>query len=97
MKNRAGPRVTRPKKKPGYQLPEALVLAVKDAVEQGAAESQNAFVERALVRELRVSRLRRLESAYAAAASDPEFLEDMRSTTEAYDCAAGDGLKGPES
>ncbi|MFN2384117.1 MAG: hypothetical protein ABR559_07630 [Gemmatimonadota bacterium] len=89
-------RATQPRKKPGYQLPEALVLAVKEAVERGAAESQNAFVERALVRELRETRRRHLESAYAEAAADPEFLEDMRSIIEAYDCAAGDGLRGAE-
>ena len=82
-----------PKKKPGYQLPEALVSAVKDAVDQGAAESQNAFVERALIRELREARRRRLYDAYAAAASDPAFVEDMGSTNAAFESTAGDGLK----
>ena len=95
MKKVIGRRDTQPRKKPGYQLPEALVLAVKDAVEQGAAVSQNAFVERALVRELEAIRHRRLEMAYDEAASDPAFCEDMRSITTAYDSAAGDGLKRP--
>ena len=62
-------RSSTPRKKPGYQLPEALVRAVKDAVDQGAAESQNAFVERALIRELQEARRRRLYDAYAAAAA----------------------------
>jgi hypothetical protein len=82
-----------PRKKPGYQLPEAIVRAVKDAVDQGAAESQNAFVERALIRELREARRRRLYDAYAAAASDPAFMKDMGSTNAAYESTAGDGLK----
>jgi Arc/MetJ-type ribon-helix-helix transcriptional regulator len=85
-----------PRKKPGYQLPEALVRAVKDAVEQGAAESQNAFVERALKRELRETRRRRLYDAYAAAASDPAFLADMDSTTAAWESAAADGLNSDD-
>jgi hypothetical protein len=85
-----------PRKKPGYQLPEALVRAVKDAVDQGAAESQNAFVERALVRELREVRRRQLYDAYAAAASDPAFLEDMASTTAAWEPTTADGLRSDD-
>jgi PAS domain-containing protein len=85
-----------PRKKPGYQLPEALVRAVKDAVDQGAAESQNAFVERALIRELREARRRLLYDAYAAAASDPAFLADMDSTTAAWEPAAADGLSSDD-
>ena len=79
-------------KKTGYQIRLSVVKAVREAVDQGAAESQNAFVERALVRELKELRRREVYEAYAEAARDPAFVEDMGSTTEAYETAAGDGL-----
>lgn len=82
-----------PLKKTGYQVRLSVARAVRDAVEQGAAESQNAFVERALVRELKELRRRRVYEAYADAASDPEFRKEMGATTEAYEPAAGDGLR----
>lgn len=66
--------------------------AVKDAVEKGAADSQNAFVERALVRELKELRRQRVYAAYAQAAADPMFAEDMGSTTAAFESTARDGL-----
>ncbi|MGH7573143.1 MAG: hypothetical protein ACREMK_15075 [Gemmatimonadota bacterium] len=81
-----------PPKKTGYQIRLSVAKAVREAVDQGAAESQNAFVERALVRELRELRRRQVYEAYAEAARDPAFKEDMGSTTEAYEPAAGDGL-----
>lgn len=81
-----------PRKKTGYQLRHSVVMAVRDAVREGAAESQNAFVERALIRELKELRRGRVYDAYAEAARDPLFLEDMKSTTAAYDPATGDGL-----
>lgn len=58
----------------------------------GAAESQNAFVERALLRELKELRRQRVYDAYAAAAADPLFMEDMRSTTTAFEVATADGI-----
>ncbi len=81
-----------PRKKTGYQLRLSVVIAVREAVRDGAAESQNAFVERALIRELRELRRGRVYDAYSEAARDPLFLEDMRSSEAAYDPAAGDGL-----
>ena len=80
------------RQKTGYQLRRSLVLAVREAVREGAAESQNAFVERALTRELRELRRIQLEEAYAEAADDPLFQEDMDSTTAAFDPAVGEGL-----
>lgn len=82
-----------PLKKTGYQVRLSVARAVRDAVEQGAAESQNAFVERALVRELKELRRRRVYDAYADAARDPKFMQDMGATTEAYEPATGDGLR----
>ena len=81
-----------PLKKTGYQIRLSVVQAVRDAVDQGAAESQNAFVERALVRELEELRRRQVYDAYAEAAGDPAFLKDMGAVTEAYDPWAGEGL-----
>jgi hypothetical protein len=86
-----------PLRKTGYQLRQSVIDAVKAAVEQGAAESQNAFVERAVVRELRELRRQRVYAAYAEAAADPEFLADMQAVTEALDPAAGEGLEEPDA
>lgn len=82
-----------PPRKTGYQIRHSVVKAVREAVERGAAESQNAFVERALIRELKELRRRRVYEAYADAARDPDFMEDMGPTTEAYEQTAEDGLQ----
>lgn len=81
-----------PRQKTGYQLRRSVVLAVRDAVRDGAAESQNAFVERALVRELRELRKANLSAAYGEAARDPVFMEEMKATDAAWDAVTGDGL-----
>jgi hypothetical protein len=81
-----------PRQKTGYQLRRSVVLAVREAVREGAAESQNALVERALTRELESLRRDRVYAAYAEAARDPVFREDMESTTAAYERTVGDGL-----
>ena len=81
-----------PRQKTGYQLRRSVVLAVRDAVRDGAAESQNAFVERALVRELRELRKANLSAAYGEAARDPVFMEEMKVTGAAWDAVTGDGL-----
>lgn len=81
-----------PLKKTGFQIRRSVLQGVRDAVEEGAADSQNAFVERALVRELREIRRRRVYEAYAEAADDPAFREDMSSTSNAFDATVGDGL-----
>jgi hypothetical protein len=81
-----------PRQKTGYQLHRSIVLAVRDAVHEGAAESQNAFVERALIRELRELRKEKLAAAYEEAASDAAFMEEMRAVDAAWDVTSGDGL-----
>ena len=85
-----------PPRKTGWQVRASVVDAVREAVAKGAADSQNAFVERALVRELEELRRRRIYDAYARAAADPVFTDDMRSTGTAFDTAAGDGLPDVE-
>jgi hypothetical protein len=86
-----------PLRKTGWQVRQSVAEAVKAAVERGAAESQNAFVESALIRELKELRRQRVYQAYAQAAADPVFLEDMRSTTSAFEASAGDGLARAEA
>lgn len=81
-----------PLRKAGWQVRQSVVDAVREAVEAGAADSQNAFVERALIRELQELRRQRLYEAYAEAAADPAFMADMASTTAAFDATAGDAL-----
>lgn len=81
-------------RKTGWQVRSSVADAVKQAVEAGAAESQNAFVERALIRELRELRRRRVYKSYATASADPIFMKEMREVTGAFDRFAGEGLPG---
>ncbi len=81
-------------KKVGWQVRQSVAEAVKEAVENGAAESQNAFVEDALLRRLKELRRDKIYSAYEEAAQDPIFMEDMRSITEAFSGTVRDGLEG---
>ena len=81
-----------PRQKTGYQLRRSIVLAVRDAVQDGAAESQNAFVERALIRELLELRKEKLAAAYEEAARDSTFMQEMRALDAAWDVTSGDGL-----
>jgi hypothetical protein len=82
-----------PPRKAGYQIRTSVFLAVRDAVERGEAESQNAFVERALIRELKELRRRRLYEEYGRAAGDPAFVTDMKAISDAFEPASGDGLE----
>jgi len=75
------------------QVRQSIAQAVKDAVERGAAESQNAFVEEALLHRLKELRRAKMYTAYEEAAQDPAFMENMRSTGAASDVAAPDGLE----
>ena len=77
---------------PGWQVPSSLADAVKQVVLDGAAPSQNAFVERAVVRELRELRRRQLHEAYAAAAADADFVNEMGDVDHEFEPTVGDGL-----
>ena len=80
-------------KKVGWQVSQSIAQAVKDAVEHGAAESQNASGEEALLRHPKELRRAKVDAAYEEAAQDPAFMEDMRSTGEVFDVVASDGLE----
>ncbi len=79
-------------RKTSFRLPEELLDAVARAVERGEAESQTAFVERALRHELASLRRSELREAYAAAARDERFREEAETLDREFDPAVGDGL-----
>ena len=81
-----------PLEKTGYRIPRSVVSMVRKAVEAGEARSQNEFVERALRRELRAVRQRRLYEEYGEAAQDPEFRADLHDLADAWGIADADGL-----
>jgi hypothetical protein len=89
---RRGRTSAEPLRKAGWQVRRTVLEAVKHAVEHGAAESQNAFVERAIIRELRDIRRQRVFDAYAQAAADPVFMAEMEALTNAFDNTTADGL-----
>lgn len=90
--NRRGRSGTDRPRKVGWQVSQSIADAVKEAVAKGAAESQNAFVEDALLRRLKELRREKIYASYAEAAQDAAFMEDMASTTEAFSVTVRDGL-----
>jgi Arc/MetJ-type ribon-helix-helix transcriptional regulator len=89
------PRLTRrddPLEKTGYRIPRSLVAMVREAVGAGEARSQNELVERALRRELRVIRQRRLYEEYARAAENLTLANEMADVARDWSGALGDGL-----
>ena len=74
----------RPKRKVTYSLPEELVKDIAQVVSEGAAPSYSAFVEEALTDAVKSARERALAEAFADAASDPVFLDDIDRTMEAF-------------
>jgi Arc/MetJ-type ribon-helix-helix transcriptional regulator len=81
-----------PLEKTGYRIPRSVVSLVREAVEAGEAKSQNELVERALRRELRAIRQRRLYEEYAMAAADPAFMGEMGGEESVWSVSLGDGL-----
>lgn len=60
-----------------FVLPASLAQDLRKAVEKGAAPSQNAIVREALKREMKRLREVEIEKAYAAAAADPLYVQDL--------------------
>ena len=60
-----------------FVLPTSLAQDLRRAVENGAAPSQNALVREALRREMKRLREEEIERAYAAAAADPLYIQDL--------------------
>lgn len=77
-----------------FRIRASVLDAIRIAVEAGVAPSASAFVEEAVTDRLRELRRARVYRAYAEAAQDPAFLEDMEETTRAFDGSTADGLPG---
>lgn len=71
-------------RKATFSIHADVLGAVDEAVARGAAPSKNAFVERALVHELRELRRQERKSRWQAAAHDPAFLRDLQEVEEAF-------------
>jgi hypothetical protein len=85
-----------PPRKTGWQVRSSVAEAVRRAVDEGAARSQNEFVERALTRELREVRRRKVYDAYVRAAADEAFVREMGDIEAEFEVATGDGLSRSE-
>lgn len=86
-------RGTDPLRKPGWQVRTSVADAVREAVEEGVADSQNALVERAVLWFLSEKRREKLYASYAEAARDPAFMADMRDVSDSFESTAADGLR----
>ncbi len=82
-----------PLRKPGWQVRTSVADAVRKAVEEGVAESQNALVEHAVLRFLAEKRRDKLYASYAEAAQDPAFIADMRAVSDDFESTVADGLQ----
>ena len=67
-----------------YSLPDDLLSEMETAVREGAAPSYSAFVAQAVREQLHRQHEQRLKDAFAAAAEDPLFLEDVEETMRAF-------------
>ncbi len=67
-----------------YSLPGDLLSEMETAVREGAAPSYSAFVAQAVREQLHRQHEQRLKEAFAAAAKDPLFLEDVEETMRAF-------------
>jgi Arc/MetJ-type ribon-helix-helix transcriptional regulator len=81
-----------PLKKTSVQMHTSTLEAVKQAVERGAAASQNEFVEAAVIARLRELRREKVYASYREAAADPAYVEDMNAVAAAFEATVADGL-----
>lgn len=81
-----------PLKKASVQMHTSTLEAIKQAVEHGAAASQNEFVEAAVIARLRELRREKVYASYREAAADPAYVEDMNAVTAAFEATVADGL-----
>jgi hypothetical protein len=66
--------------------------AVRALVDAGQAPSMDAFIEEAVIAQLRERRRARVYAAYEEAADDPVFMAELEEINRALDIAIGDGL-----
>ena len=67
-----------------YSLPEDLLDGVRSVVEEGAAPSYSAFVQRALAEGVSRAREALLAEAFLEASRDPGFLDDVDRTLREF-------------
>ena len=79
-------------RKATFSLPEDTLMDLGEAVARGAASSKNAFVQRALGKELREWRRRELKAQWEEAMRDPRFLRDVKEVAAAFKLADAEGL-----
>ena len=85
-----------PLKKITLRIHDSVASAIRGLVDSGEAASADAFIEAAIVAQLRERRRQRVYESYAAAAADTEFMADVHETERAFDRTVGDGLSEPE-
>jgi Arc/MetJ-type ribon-helix-helix transcriptional regulator len=74
------------------RLHASVADAIRSLVDAGEAPSADAFIESAVVAELRERRRRAVYAAYEQAAADPVFIAEMGRVAREFDGAVGDGL-----
>ena len=77
-------RLATPARQVTFSLREDVLTAVDQAVDHGVAPTANAFVERALMRELQEVRRQARRAAWDMASRDPLFLHDLADTEVAF-------------
>ncbi len=83
-------------RKATFSLQPDLLVALDEAVRQGAAPSKNALVERALRNELRELRRQWRQAQWELAARDPAFLRDIDEVERAFRTADADTARSIE-
>ena len=68
-----------------FSLPAEVVAELRQVVAEGVAPSENVLVREAIERELKRVRSQELRRAFAEAASDPLFMQDIAETMQAFD------------
>jgi Arc/MetJ-type ribon-helix-helix transcriptional regulator len=81
-----------PLRKVTLRLHARVADAVRSLVDSGDAPSADAFVEEAIIAQLRERRRETLFAAYAEASHDAAFRADMAALTGAFDTALEDGI-----
>ena len=67
-----------------FVLPAPLAQQLREAVEKGAAPSQNALVREALQREMKRLQREEIAAAMQEAANDPLFMQDLHDCMNDY-------------
>jgi hypothetical protein len=79
--------MTQKTKKATFNLHYDVIVALDQAMAEGAASSKNVLVERALVKELKELRRQARQSMWEKGAKDPALLKDISDTEAAFKSA----------